>query len=83
MPLGALAILATLALYLFLVSVLGHALTGSAVVALLLTVLGRRSWWKVALISVMAGFGTDLLFTQLLGLRLPDGIWNIGWSAWM
>lgn len=82
-PLGALAVLAGIGLYLIVVEFLGHALTSALVVALLLTVLGNRNRWRVALIGLVAGFASDLLFTALLGLRLPLGNWDIGWSAWM
>lgn len=81
MPLGAAAILASIAVYLLLVEILGHALTASLVSALLLATLGRRRWWKIVIISLACGFLTDVLF-GLLGLRLPTGMLEFGWSAW-
>jgi putative tricarboxylic transport membrane protein len=75
-------ILGAIAVYLVLVAFLGHALTAAVVVAILLKVLGDRRWWVIAVIALVAGFGSDLLFTYLLGLRLPLGLLEVGFSAW-
>lgn len=76
-------ILGAIAVYLLLVGVLGHALTAAVVVAILLALLGARRWWAIVLIGLAAGFGSDLLFTTLLGLRLPLGLIGMGFSAWI
>lgn len=76
-------ILGAIAVYLLLVGVLGHALTAAVVVAILLALLGSRRWWVITLVGLAAGFGSDLLFTTLLGLRLPLGLIGVGFSAWI
>lgn len=82
-PRGALVVLGSILLYLLTVQVLGHAITGTLLFALLLSVLGTRKWWMIALIALGAGFGTDLLFTAFLGLDLPTGVFEVGVDAWM
>lgn len=82
-PRGALVVLGSILLYLLAVQLLGHAITGTLLFALLLSVLGRRKWWMIALIALGAGFGTDFLFTALLGLDLPTGVFEVGVDAWM
>lgn len=76
-------ILGAIGLYLVGVEILGHAITGSIVFAGLLFLLGSRSWWKIILIALLAGFGTDYLFTALLGLDLPTGLIEVGVDEWM
>lgn len=79
----AMVVLVAIALYLATVGVLGHALTASAIAVLLLTSLGSRPLFPSVMISLGIGFGSEVLFSALLGLGLPSGLLGIGWSAWM
>lgn len=82
-PFKVVAVLSSIAVYLVGVEFVGHALSGTAVFALLLFVLGSRSWWKIVMIALVAGFGTDYIFTALLGLDLPTGHIEFGVSEWI
>lgn len=79
---GPLGILVAIGLYFLVVEYMGHAVTSVLVSVLLLAVLGERKWWVIGLVGLVAGFASDLMFTALLGVRLPLGKWDIGWSAW-
>lgn len=74
----AVALLASIAAYIGLVWVLGHAVTAAIVTFALVWVLGKRRIWQLLLIAVIAGAGTDYLFSAVLGLRLPDGLIGLG-----
>ncbi|MBA2528886.1 MAG: tripartite tricarboxylate transporter TctB family protein [Euzebyales bacterium] len=82
-PLRAVVVLGSIVLYLLTIEILGHAITATIVFALLLSVLGTRKWWMIAIIALVAGFGTDFLFTALLGLDLPTGVIEFGVDEWM
>lgn len=70
---GPMVILASVLGYFVLAPIVGHVVTATAVVAVVLRVTGRRPWWQVGLIAVMAGLGSYLLMTTVLGLPLPAG----------
>ncbi|MFD1845561.1 hypothetical protein [Arthrobacter flavus] len=38
---------------------------------------------RIGLIGLIAGFGTDVLFTSLHGLELPTGIIEFGVDEWI
>ncbi len=82
-PLKIMLVIGSLAIYLIGVELLGHAITGTVVFAFLLFVLGSRSWWKIAIIAIVAGFGSDAVFTALLGLDLPTGVIEFGVDEWI
>lgn len=82
-PLRVWLALAAIGLYIPLLDVLGHAVTASVVTALLLRLLGSRRSWAIVFIAILTGFGTDLVFSTLLRVRLPDGFFEIGFSAWI
>jgi hypothetical protein len=76
-------ILAVVVLYIALVEPLGHAITASIVAAILIATLGARPIWVTVLAAIATGFGTELLFAGLLGLRLPAGIFDISILPWI
>ena len=76
-------ILGAIAFYLLTAGILGHMLSASVMVSALLLMLGNRAWYKAVAIDVLAAVLSDLLFTTLLGLRLPAGLLGIGWSQWI
>lgn len=77
------AILGSIALYLAVVAVLGHTVTVAILTAILLKLFGSRRWWQIALIAVAVAIVTDLLFIELLGLRIPAGIFRLAVSTWI
>lgn len=83
LPFRAFMVLAAVGLYLVGVDILGHVITGSIVAGILITILGSRSVLATVVIGIAAGLGTDLLFSGLLGVGLPEGIWGIGTAAWI
>ncbi len=76
-------VLGALLAYVALVGVLGHILVVALITAALLVLLGRRPWWQIALAAVLISVGSDFLFTEVLGLRLPSGTFGIGFASWM
>lgn len=69
--------------YLLLVTPLGHLLASGLAVVAILIIVGKRPWWQLALAGAIAGFGTDYLFGELFGVRLPAGLLGIGFSSWI
>lgn len=78
-----LAVIGIIIAYLALVNVLGHLLTAALITAALVLIFGRRPWWQVLLAAAIAGFGTDYLFSEVFGLNLPTGIFEIGVTSWI
>lgn len=78
-----LMILVMLVAYVVLVGVVGHLVITAAIAAGLTIVFGRRPWWQVAIVAVVAGLGTDYLFSELLGVRLETGLMGIGAAEWI
>ncbi len=71
------------AFYVAVVGVLGHSVTIALVSLALMLAFYRRPWWRLALIAVAVAVGTDLLFTQVLGVRLPLGLLRTEVSSWI
>jgi hypothetical protein len=82
LPLRAAAVLGAILAYLVLVGILGHLITAALVTAALVLLFGRRPWWQIVLTAVLAAGLSDLLFA-VLGLRLPTGMLQIGFGAWI
>lgn len=76
-------VLAALAAYLVALPLLGHLLAATIMSAAVLKLLGTRRTWVILAIAVATGFLSDLLFTVLLGVALPEGPLGLGWSAWI
>ena len=67
------AILAGLAAITLLMPRLGFVLTVIPIVAVLIQVVERKSWWSALLTSVIATLAIYVLFTRLLASALPRG----------
>lgn len=76
-------VLAALAAYLVALPLLGHMIAASIMSAAVLKLLGTRRTWVILAIAVMTGFLSDLLFTVVLGVTLPEGPLGLGWAAWI
>ncbi|TFB53613.1 tripartite tricarboxylate transporter TctB family protein [Cryobacterium tagatosivorans] len=77
------AILGSIAMYLAIVGLLGHIITVMILTVLLVVLFGKRPWWQVVIIALAVGIGTDLLFVELLGLRIPTGLFRLAISSWI
>lgn len=82
-PLSLALILLSLGFYAVAVEFLGHLIACALLVAALVLIVGKRKWWQIVLIAVVTALVTDLVFSALLGLRLPTGIFELGWREWM
>lgn len=76
-------VVAALAVYLVTLPLLGHLLAAAIMTAAVLKLLGTRPTWVVLAIGVATGLLSDLLFTVVLGVALPEGPLGLGWSAWI
>lgn len=76
-------VLASVLAYLVLVPVVGHLIITMLIVTALVMSFSRRPWWQVVIAAVGTAVGTDLLFGELLGVRLDDGWFGIGFGSWM
>lgn len=76
-------VLTALAAYLVALPLLGHLLAATIMTAAVLKLLGTRRTWVILAIAVVTGIVSDLLFTVLLGVTLPEGPLGLGWSAWI
>jgi putative tricarboxylic transport membrane protein len=63
--------------YVFLLDPLGYVLATIPMAALVLWILGLRSWRAIGLVSVGLSIGTYLLFALLLGIELPRGLLTV------
>ena len=59
-----------------LLDVIGYQLAVAAFSVFLLYVLGARSWWVMITFAVVAGFGVHALFSDLLKVPLPAGLFE-------
>lgn len=75
-------VLASIGIYLVLGGVLGHLITTALIVFLIIVTLGTRRVGVAAGVSILTATLTDLIFTVLLGVRLPVGLLDIGVSQW-
>jgi len=76
-------VLAALTAYVVALPLLGHLLAGTIMSAAVLKLLGARRIGVIIAIAVLTGFLSDLLFTVLLGVTLPEGPFGLGWAAWI
>lgn len=67
-------VVASVAMMILLANVLGLWLAMAIPVVTTLVVLGVRTWWKVALATVLTVAGGYVVFTLLLQVRVPEGI---------
>jgi putative tricarboxylic transport membrane protein len=82
-PLSIALMLLALGGYAVAVEFLGHLVSSALLVAALLVIVGTRRWWQIALAAVITALVTDLVFSALLGLRLPTGFLELGWTEWI
>ncbi|MDN5852664.1 MAG: tripartite tricarboxylate transporter TctB family protein, partial [Actinomycetia bacterium] len=75
--------LTALAVYLVTLPLLGHLLAATIMSAAVLKLLGKRRTWVILAIAVAIGLLSDLLFTVVLGIALPEGPLGLGWAAWI
>jgi len=73
----AFAILACAVVATALLEPLGFRITITLFSVALLTALGERRWWLIALYAVVAGFGLFHLFNNWLDVLLPVGVFGI------
>lgn len=59
-----------------LLDVIGYQLAVTAFSVFLLYVLGARSWWVIITFALAAGFGVHALFSDLLKVPLPVGLFE-------
>lgn len=64
-------LLGLLVLYVLLVGLLGHVPTASVVAALTIRIAGDRAWWQSAVLGVVLGVASMILFDWIMGMRLP------------
>ncbi len=67
-------LIAGMAVYVVILNLLGYVLAAIFMGAIILWVLGVRSWKILALTSVSMSVGTYLFFFRLLGVELPAGV---------
>lgn len=70
-----LALLAASLGYVVLLPYLGHPLAGTLVTLVVLEVMGLRRWPLKVGLALAVGLGSHYLFTVVLGVPLPAGIW--------
>ena len=61
--------------YVLLLPLLGHYVTSSIYVFAFLRFAGRLSWTRSAIVGLIMGAGLTFVFTELLDIALPLGIW--------
>jgi len=71
------AVLACLVIPPLLMDFLGYRLAMTIFAAVLVTALGERRAWAIALFAVVAGFGTFHVFNNWLDVILPVGVFGI------
>lgn len=71
-----LALLAASLGYVILLPYLGHPLAGALVTLVVLHVMGLRRWPLKVGLALVVGLGSHYLFTVVLGVPLPVGIWS-------
>ena len=59
-----------------LLDVIGYRLAVAAFSVFLLYILGARSWWIIIIFALAAGFGVHALFSDLLKVPLPVGLFE-------
>ena len=69
-------VLAALVAVTALLEVVGYRIAVAAFSAFLLFVLGARRWWVVVIFAAAAGFGVYALFSDLLKVPLPVGLFD-------
>jgi hypothetical protein len=52
----------------------GYVISTIMLSAVVLRVLETKSWWVLAVVSLVLSIGSYLLFVRLLGVTLPNGI---------
>ena len=60
-----------------LLDVIGYRIAVTIFSAVLLYLLGARSWWVIVVFALAAGFGVHALFSDLLKVPLPVGYFDI------
>lgn len=60
-----------------LLDVLGYRVTLAVFCLFLLRVLGARNWWIIGVFALAASFGVSALFSDLLKVPLPAGLFGL------
>ena len=60
-----------------LLDVIGYRIAVTIFSAVLLYLLGARSWWVIVVFALASGFGVHALFSDLLKVPLPVGYFDI------
>jgi len=71
---GPAILIAGMAVYVGILDSVGYVLSTLFIAALILRVLGIKSWRMLGGASAVLSVGTYLLFARLLGIELPPGI---------
>lgn len=71
-----LTVLGALVCYVVGVGWIGHLITASLVTAVGTRLLGGRARWVCAVVGLVAGVGSQLVFGHLLGVPLPTGLYG-------
>jgi putative tricarboxylic transport membrane protein len=61
-------------IYSVVLDLLGYVIATIILSAIILRVLDTKTWWKLAVISLVLSIGTYLLFDRVLDVSLPGGI---------
>lgn len=69
-------VLASLIAVTALLDVVGYRMAVAAFCVFLLYVLGTRNWWVIGVFALAASFGIDELFSDLLKVPLPVGLFD-------
>ena len=67
-------LMAGLFVYSVVLDVLGYVVATVILAGVILRVLDTKTWWKVAVLSLLLSIGTYFLFDRLLDVSLPGGI---------
>ena len=60
-----------------LLDVVGYRIAVAAFSVFLLYVLGARNWWVIIIFALAAGFGVHAVFSDLLKVPLPVGLFDV------
>jgi len=67
-------LIAGLFVYSVVLDPLGYLIATIILAGVVLRVLDTKTWWKLALISLVLSIGTYILFDRLLDVSLPEGV---------
>ncbi len=67
-------LIAAMVVYVIILEGVGYVIATIILSAVILRILETKSWWALAVVSLVLSIGSYLLFDRLLGVTLPSGI---------